>query len=119
MAVDRSGHDTRELFEVTVRHSTKGHVTLRLLDALSQYPPLHHHLHSYHNRHHNGSSRLLLEDILWPPDRPLPYPAWGAVQARLFIPNMEQFQGLLEAVTARVQAQLEEHSYNTIGNFLT
>lgn len=119
MAVDRGGHDNRELFQVTVRHSTKGHVTLHLLDALSQYPPLHHHLHSYHNRHHNGSCPLLLEDILWPPDRPLPYPAWGAVQSRLFIPNVEQFQGLLKAVTACVQAQLEEHSYNTIGNFLT
>lgn len=60
-----------------------------------------------------------LDDILWPPDRPLPYPAWGDVTPRLFINSIDQFHQLADALTNCVQRQLETHCYNTIGNFLT
>jgi len=60
-----------------------------------------------------------LDDILWPPDRPLPYPAWGAVPTRLSIGTIDRFSSLVDALTHRVQSQLETHCYNTIGNFLT
>lgn len=60
-----------------------------------------------------------LDDILWPPDRPLPYPAWGSVPSRLSISSIDEFHHLADALTNCVQRQLETHCYNTIGNFLT
>lgn len=110
----------RELFQVTVRHaSVKSHVTLpisccRIFDGLndgcSKYqPPC--------ARYGNEISRL--DDILWPLDRPLPYPAWGAVQSRLVIENQDRFNDFILALTDRARNQMRTHSYNTIGNFLT
>lgn len=60
-----------------------------------------------------------LNDILWPLDRPLPYPAWGSIPGRLFIGSINHFHQLADALTNCVQHQLETHCYNTIGNFLT
>lgn len=62
---------------------------------------------------------LGVEQLLWPPDRPLPYPTWGGVARRLFIDSMERFETLVERLTECVRRQLTDHCYNTIGNFLT
>ena len=107
----------RELFQVTVRHaSVKGHVTLpisccRIFDGFNDG----------FNKYKSSSAQYANEiyDILWPTDRPLPYPAWGAIQSRLFIANQSRFDGLLMALTERTRKQMKIHSYNTIGNFLT
>jgi hypothetical protein len=105
---------------VTVRHATKGHVTLPFNGCQIRYG-FKEILNK--NRHHQygeyGSELSRLEDILWPPDRPLPYPAWGAVKTRLHIASLKQFNELIKALTILVQNQLKSHCYNTVGNFLT
>lgn len=106
----------RELFQVTVRHaSVKSHVTLpiscRIFDGFNEGCA------KSCPRYDNEISHL--DDILWPLDRPLPYPAWGAVQSRLLIETQDRFNDLITALTDRARNQMKAHSYNTIGNFLT
>lgn len=101
-------------------HAAKGHVTLpvsccRIYDGISDVLTKHRPV-PYGEY---GSEFSRLEDILWPPDRPLPYPVWGAIKTRLHIGSVNQFDELMQALTDCVQDQLKTHSYNTVGNFLT
>jgi hypothetical protein len=106
-------HVSRELFQVTVRHhASQEHVTLPISCLTLEDS-------SAKQSYRFGRDLSHLHDILWPLDRPLPYPAWGAVPSRLSIDNMKQFEALVNDLTLRVQKQLETHCYNTIGNFLT
>jgi hypothetical protein len=60
-----------------------------------------------------------LDDLLWPLDRPLPYPTWGVVRSQLPLESIQQFESLIADLTDCIQRQLETHCYNTVGNFLT
>lgn len=105
---------------MTVRHATKGHVTLpfsgyQIRDGFNEI--LNKNRHQQSGEY--GSELSRLEDILWPPDRPLPYPAWGAIKTRLRIVSLQQYANLIVALTELVQNQLKIHCYNTVGNFLT
>lgn len=107
----------KELLQVTVRHNVRaGHVTLPVdFDGFNDVFTKHHYRQC--GEYPVVCSRF--EDLLWPADRPLPYPAWGSIQTRLRIVNINQFEELILALTDCVQDQLKTHNYNTVGNFLT
>ncbi|XP_032780114.2 uncharacterized protein LOC116918502, partial [Daphnia magna] len=116
---ERHGNkEEKELFQVTVRHLAKGHVTFPvshhgILNEFNEILAKHDHYGEY------GNALCTLGDILWPPDRPLPYPAWGAIKTRLHVASLERFHELILALTTCVEDQLKTHCYNTVGNFLT
>ncbi len=112
--------EEKELLQVTVRHATKGHVTLpvsycRFFAGFNEVTTK----HRYFQYGEYDSELCRLEDILWPPERPLPFPIWGAIKTRLHIASANHFDGLILALTSCVRSQLKTHSYNTVGNFLT
>ncbi|KAK9729326.1 hypothetical protein QE152_g15995 [Popillia japonica] len=56
----------------------------------------------------------------WPIDHPLPLPTWAA-QAKqpLKFTTVWEYEELASNIEYHVQKILEEHNYNTVGNFLT
>ncbi|XP_057365964.1 uncharacterized protein LOC130686813 [Daphnia carinata] len=116
---ERHGNkDEKELFQVTVCHLAKGHETFPVihhgnLNIFNDILAKHNHYGEY------GNALCTLGDILWPPDRPLPYPAWGAIEMRLHVASLERFHELILALTTCMEDQLKSHCYNAVGNFLT
>ena len=59
------------------------------------------------------------DDLFWPRDRPLPYPTWGDVTSEMKIAHLSQLESMITDLSTSVQRQLEDHCYNTVGNFIT
>ncbi|KAK7604152.1 hypothetical protein V9T40_004425 [Parthenolecanium corni] len=54
----------------------------------------------------------------WPKGHPLPLPRWGYAKHPLFFNNVEEYEELARFVESKVQRILQNHNYNTIGNFV-
>lgn len=78
----------------------------------------------------NNNSILLKDDAhlleatqvegAWPIDHPLPLPAWAPeAKQTLKFTTVWEYEELASNIEYHVQKILEEHNYNTIGNFLT
>lgn len=58
-------------------------------------------------------------DGVWPIEHPLPLPRWAADSKRIYtLGSLTQFEKLAGNIEMQVQKLLEEHNYNTVGNFL-
>ncbi|KAI4456228.1 pasiflora 1 isoform a-related [Holotrichia oblita] len=56
----------------------------------------------------------------WPIDHPLPLPTWAAkAKQPLKFTTVWEYEELASNIEYHVQKILEEHNYNTVGNFLT
>lgn len=54
----------------------------------------------------------------WPISHPLPLPKWGESVSPLYLPSVVAYEELALTIESIVQQLLEEHNYNTIGNFI-
>lgn len=82
------------------------------------------------NTIHNGIPFLkydLLDELVevtqvggpWLNEHPLPLPTWAPQPKKpLEIPTIWQYEQLATQIELHVQKLLEEHNYNTVGNFL-
>ncbi|KAL1497926.1 hypothetical protein ABEB36_008806 [Hypothenemus hampei] len=77
--------------------------------------------HSNAGFEHQNSNHLEYDQIhgYWPPAHPLPLPRWAPEPLIPFrLKNIREYEDLAGKIEMELQNLLEEHNYDTVGNFL-